>query len=69
MPKKSPLELKRFALYKMKLEKENKNLEPERRLTSDQINRRANRAIELGVVNDHGNIIERPPWDSDHLKR
>jgi|11_taG_2_1085331.scaffolds.fasta_scaffold146978_2 hypothetical protein len=68
MPK-SPLELKRFALYKIKLQKRNNNLEPENRLTPEQIVRRANRAVELGVVNDHGNIIERAPWDLDQTKR
>lgn len=66
---KSAEDLKRFALYKMQLQKRNDGLSVEKRLTVRQIDERARRAIKLGVVNDHGNIIEREPWDFDQRKR
>lgn len=66
---KNPAELKRFALYRKRLQQRNENLAEDKRLTVQQIDRRARRAVELGVVNDHGSVIEREPWDFDPRKR
>jgi hypothetical protein len=66
---KSAEDLKRFALYKMRLKKENEGLSVEQQLSVNQINERARRAVKLGVINDHGNVIERPTWDFDPRKR
>jgi len=68
MPK-NAADLKRFAMYKLKLQKRNESLSEESKLTSQQIDQRARRAVKLGVVNDFGNIIEREPWDFDPRKR
>ena len=68
MPK-SAADLKRFALLKMKLQKENNLLSEDQRLSHSQIENRARQAIKLNLVNDHGNLIESKPWDFNQRKR
>ena len=60
---KSAEDLRRFALLRAKMLKNNKQRPEEERMSDDQINRKAREAVESGHVNSHGNIV-RPEWDS-----
>jgi len=70
MPKKtmSSADLKRYALLRRKLLRNNNELPTEKRLTDDQIERSAREAVKMGIVNDAGNVVELP-WGSDRPEK
>ena len=50
-------ELKRFALLKIRLQRENVGRSDRERLTREQIEEKARRAVRSGRVNDAGYIV------------
>ena len=58
MKYKSPAQLKRYALLKLRLQRENSKKPEKRRASALAIEKYSRDAVERGVVNDEGHIIE-----------
>ena len=56
-------QLRRYALLRQKLLKENQNKSDQLKMSLDQIEQMAREAVRMGHVNEHGNIVG-VTWDS-----
>ena len=61
MKKKTPEQLRRYALLRAKMLKQNEDKAEEYKMSIDQIEQQAREAVKMGHVNEHGNIVK---WDS-----
>lgn len=54
----SPDELKQFALLKIRMQRENSTKPAAKRMTQKQIEQKARKAVNMGMVNEAGHIVD-----------
>ena len=54
----TPDELRRFGLCKIRLRRKNEKRQESRRMSEEQLGRKARDAVRMGLVNSSGEIIE-----------